>query len=95
MCSDAIEEVDLHAPPPMVSRMTASHVIQQLEKLPVEERRKVFAYVGTKVKRTRQISGRKLGVGGRPRSRVAEAIDDIAPSPARVIETWDYMDAKS
>ena len=77
----------------MFPRMTASHVIQQVEKLPAGERLKVFAYFGTEMKRTSRIAGRKLSVGGR--SRVAKAEDEIAPSPARVLETWDYMDAKS
>mgnify|MGYP001558723225 CR=1 FL=1 len=93
MCGDAVEGVDSCAVTAMFSHMTASHVIQQLEKLPAGERRKVFAYMGTKMKRTGRIAGRKPGVGGR--SRGAEVEDDIAPSPARIIETWDYMDAKS
>lgn len=43
----------------MFRRMTATQVIRQLEKLPVRERRKVFAYVENALERREQIEDRK------------------------------------
>jgi len=54
-------------------RMTATHVIRQLESLPLRERRKVFAYVDTAIERREEAADRKA---------VAEARRDSQPPVA-------------
>jgi len=53
--------------------MTATHVIRQLESLPLRERRKVFAYVDTAIERREEAADRKA---------VAEARRDSQPPVA-------------
>ena len=63
--------VDSQAALTMLHRMTATHVIHQLEKLPSRERRKVFAYVDSEIARREEIADRKA---------VAEARKDPRPT---------------
>lgn len=54
-----------------IARMTATHVIRQLERLPARERRKVFAYVDAELERREEVADRKA---------VAEARRDPRPT---------------
>jgi len=60
--------------------MTATQVIRQLEKLPTQERRKVFAYVDAQIERREDAADREA---------LAEARHD--PRPA---VRWEQVKAK-